>query len=228
VRNSSPSGCTRHPRLLIRLQQTATVLLTRSTDSRPTRSPPTRRRIPDGRHRAALRSTRNHSEESSAPGRGLARRVTQQLPGSARAGTRLGVQHAVARRGGPGGPDAGCAVVALSASVSGASVRCPRLPVQAIGVRCPVRASERPVSGVGVRCPRLPASAVSDRKEVRSVAVSQAATRLGQRRSALPWSSWAVVGLWPVRPRADREKLDAREGRPSVGSKQRPRYVVMV
>jgi hypothetical protein len=60
------------------------------------------------------------------------------------------------------------------------------------------------------------------------VAMSQAATRLGQRKSALPWSSWAVVGLWPVRPRANRERLDAREGRPSVGSQRRPHYVVMV
>src|SRR5919109_1018891 len=40
VRTSGPSGCTPHPRLLILLQQTATVLLTRSTDWRPTSSLP--------------------------------------------------------------------------------------------------------------------------------------------------------------------------------------------
>jgi hypothetical protein len=74
-------------------------------------------------------------------------------------------QRAVARRGGPGGPDAGRAFVTLSTSsasvqcpVSGASVQCPRLPVPATGVQCPVP-SERPGvrcpgSGVGVRCGR--------------------------------------------------------------------------
>jgi hypothetical protein len=67
-------------------------------------------------------------------------------------------QRAVARRGGPGGPDAGRAFVTLSTSsasvrcpvsVSGASDQCPRLPVHGTAVQYPVRASERP----GVRCP---------------------------------------------------------------------------
>src|SRR5215207_9929264 len=59
-------------------------------------------------------------------------------------------QRAVARRGGPGGPDAGRAFVTLS--TSSASVQCP-----VSSVRCPVRASsvhaclsQRRVSGV--RC----------------------------------------------------------------------------
>jgi hypothetical protein len=67
-----------------------------------------------------------------------------------------GSQRAVARRGGPGGPDAGRGFVRLSTSsasvrcpVSGASGQCPRLSVHGTGVQCPVRASERP----GVRCP---------------------------------------------------------------------------
>ena len=67
-------------------------------------------------------------------------------------------QRAAAGRGGPGGADAGCAFVTVSASsasvrlpVSGASVQCPRVPVHATGVQCPVRTSERP----GVRCGRL-------------------------------------------------------------------------
>src|SRR5918992_458514 len=65
-------------------------------------------------------------------------------------------QRAVARRGGPGGPDAGRAFVTLSTSsasvrcpVSGASDQCPRLPVHGTAVQCPVRASARP----GVCCP---------------------------------------------------------------------------
>jgi hypothetical protein len=87
-------------------------------------------------------------------------------------------QRAVARRGGPGGPDAGRAFVTLSTSsagvrcpVSGASDQCPRLPVHGTAVQCPVRASERPgvrcpASGVGVRCLCVAACAVSGRSEV--------------------------------------------------------------
>ena len=89
-------------------------------------------------------------------------------------------QRAVARRGGPEGPDAGRAFVSLSTSsasvqcpVSGVrwSGQCPRLPVHGTDVRCPVRASERPgvrcpASGVGVRCLCVAASAVSGRSEV--------------------------------------------------------------
>src|SRR5918995_3731812 len=75
-------------------------------------------------------------------------------------------QPAVARRGGPGGPDAGRAFVTLSTSsasvrcpVSGASEQCPRLPVHGTGVRCPVRASERPGVSVQVSAVRRPVSA---------------------------------------------------------------------
>ena len=87
-------------------------------------------------------------------------------------------QHAVARRGGPGGPVAGRAFVSLSTSsasvrcpVSGASDQCPHLPVHGTDVQCPVRASERPgvrcpAPGVGVRCLCVAASAVSGRSEV--------------------------------------------------------------
>ena len=76
-------------------------------------------------------------------------------------------QRAVARRGGQEGPDAGGAVVTVSASVSGircplsgASVRCPRGPVHATGVRCgrlsvQVSSVRPPVSvRSGVRCVR--------------------------------------------------------------------------
>jgi hypothetical protein len=78
-------------------------------------------------------------------------------------------QRAVARRGGQGHPDAGCAVVTVSASVSGircpvsgASVRCPRAPVHATGVRC----GRLSVQVSSVRRPCVPASAVSDGNEV--------------------------------------------------------------
>jgi hypothetical protein len=75
----------------------------------------------------------------------LAGEVAEQPAGSARAQTRLGSQRMVARRGGQGGPDAGCAVVTVSAfvsgircPVSGASVRCPPVRVHVTGVRCGV------------------------------------------------------------------------------------------
>jgi hypothetical protein len=78
--------------------------------------------------------------------------------------TRLGVLARVARRGGPGGPDAGRAFVSLSAS--SASVRCP-----VSGVRCPVRAtsvhaclSTGPVSSV--RCGRLSVQVSAVRRPV--------------------------------------------------------------
>jgi hypothetical protein len=73
-------------------------------------------------------------------------------------------QRAVARRGGPGGPDAGRAFVSLS--TSSASVRCP-----VSGVRCPVRAtsvhaclSTGPVSSV--RCGRLSVQVSAVRRPV--------------------------------------------------------------
>jgi hypothetical protein len=68
-----------------------------------------------------------------------------------------GASHrAAAGRSGPGGADAGHALVTVSMSsasvrhpVSGASVQCPRVPVHATAVQCPMQTSERP----GVRCP---------------------------------------------------------------------------
>jgi len=124
-------------------------------------------------------------------------------------------QRAVARRGGPGGPDAGRAFVSLSTSsasvrcpvsgvrcpVSGVSDQCPRLPVHGTDVQCPVRASERPgvrcpASGVGVRCLCVAASAVSGRSEVLERDGGQAAARLGWPRSA--WSPAAsMTNSWP-------------------------------
>jgi hypothetical protein len=118
-------------------------------------------------------------------------------------------QRAVGRRGGPGGPDAGRGFVSLSTSsasvrcpVSGASGRCPGLPVHGTAVRCPVRASERPgvrrpASGVGVRClcvarPLCPADVRSW-----SAAVGQAAVWPGSAWSpaaSMPGSSSACVG----------------------------------
>jgi hypothetical protein len=118
-------------------------------------------------------------------------------------------QRAVGRRGGPGGPDAGRGFVSLSTSsasvrcpVSGASGRCPGLPVHGTAVRCPVRASERPgvrrpASGVGVRClcvarPLCPADVRSW-----SAAVGQAAVwpvSAWSPAASMPGSSSACVG----------------------------------
>jgi hypothetical protein len=99
-------------------------------------------------------------------------------------------QYVVARRGGPRGPDAGCAVVALSASVSGESVQCPTGGCPT--VRCPVRVSERPgvqCPASGVRCGRpvsVPSSVCCGRPEWSwCVAVGQAVVRLG----------WPGVGM---------------------------------
>jgi hypothetical protein len=98
-------------------------------------------------------------------------------------------QRAVARRGGPGGPDAGRAVVT-----------CPR-PRPASGVRCPVRATSIhaclstgpcPASGAGVRCLCVAASAVSGRSEVLERGGGQAAVRLGW-----PGSAWSPAASMP-------------------------------
>src|SRR5215217_85709 len=123
-------------------------------------------------------------------------------------------QRAVARRGGPGGPDTGRAFVTLS--TSSASVRCP-------------------VSDVGVRCLCVAACAVSGRSEVLERGVGRQPygwDGRGRRGRPLPpcrlvvglsrrlvleagaggagpaevsvwiWpSSWEVVGQWPGRPR---------------------------
>jgi hypothetical protein len=148
-----------------------------------------------------------------------------EAPQAPSTGTRLSVQRAVARHGGPGGPDAGRAFVTLSAStasvrrpVSEASDQCPRVPVHAIGVQCPLRASERP----GVRCPASdvrcgrPVWASGVRAFPRplwpagvrswTAAVGQAAARLGGPGSA--WSPDAsMTGSWSARVGAWRSKL---------------------
>jgi hypothetical protein len=89
----------------------------------------------------------------------------------------------------PAVPSSPCRVLGQRpASVSGASVQCPR-------DRCPV-------SGAGVRCPCVPASAVSDRNEVVERGGGQAAARLGWPGSVwLPavsttGSSSAQGGAW--------------------------------
>ena len=154
---------------------------------------------------------------------------------------------AVARRGGQGGPDAGCAVVAVSAFLSG--VRCER-PVSRGGCPsdgCPVRASESRCPVFGLRRPWCPtgmrswAEAVG-RQPVRlgwpgsawSSAVPTTAPRLpevgawpsrlaqvvlGQRRVGFDLVvSRAGLGRGQVDQVADRERRDAGEDRLSVGS----------
>jgi hypothetical protein len=120
----------------------------------------------------ALRSTRNRPR--TAVRRGAAwpaeRSRSRLVVGERKHG--WASQHAVARRGGQGGPDAGCAVVTVSAFPSGvrrpmSDVRC---PVSGASVRC----SAGPVQVTGIRCGRLsqvssvqcPASVVFDGNEV--------------------------------------------------------------
>ena len=143
----------------------------------------------------ALRSTRNRPRRAVRRGAaGPAKRPSSRLVVQEHKHG-WASQRAVARRGGQGGPDAGRAVVTVSASVSGircpvsgASVRCPRVPVHATGVRCgrlSVRVSSvrRPAAA---RCPCAPASAVSDRNEVAGCGGGPAAARLGW-----PGSAWS-------------------------------------
>jgi len=122
------------------------------------------------------------SEDSSAPRRGLAGEATKRLPGGARAQHGCASQRAVARHGGQGGPDAGCAVVhrvRVRVRHPVSSVRCER-PVSdgaCPGDRRPVRASERP----GVQCPAsgVCASRCPTGVRLRGVAGGPAAVRLG-------------------------------------------------
>jgi hypothetical protein len=167
-------------------------------------------------------------------------------------------QRAVAQRGGQGGPDAGCAVVTVSAfvsgircPVSGASVRCPTGACP--GDRCLVRASARPgvqcpASGIrasGVRCVRrdevagcgggagsrtagmagggVVARHVHDGASSArgwSLALEAGAGRAGPAEGRLGLGRrrgrWLAVGQ--ADRVADRERLDAREDRPSGGS----------
>jgi hypothetical protein len=103
-------------------------------------------------------------------------------------------QRAVARRGGPRGPDAGRAVVTLSAS--SASVRCP-----VSGVRCPVRAtsvhaclSMGPLSSV--RCGRLSVQVSAVRRPLSASAVCA----LPRRRCPAEVRSWSAA--WAGSPMA--------------------------
>jgi hypothetical protein len=118
-------------------------------------------------HCPLLVPSKSNTHDSSVPRRGLAGEATEQLPGGARAQHGWASQRAVARRGGQGGPDAGCAVVTVSAfvsgircPVSGASVRCPTGACPVTGVRCgrlSVQVSQCPASGVcALRRPRCP------------------------------------------------------------------------
>jgi hypothetical protein len=142
-------------------------------------------------------------------------------------------QRAVARRGGQGGPDAGCAVVTVSAFLSG--VRCPvsgvRCPVSGASVRCPAG----PVQVTGVRCGRLsvqvssvrpPASVVSDGNEVvgrgggaGSRTAGMAGVGVIARRvhdgasSARGWSLALEAGTGRAEPAAGRLRLGRRCGR---------------
>jgi hypothetical protein len=110
----------------------------------------------------------------------LAGGAAGQPAGSARAHAGLGVSACGRSRGGQGGPDASCAVVTVSAfvsgircPVSGASVRCSTGPVQVTGVRCgrlSVRVSTVRPPASGVRCPCVAASAVSNGNGVVGVA----------------------------------------------------------
>jgi hypothetical protein len=107
----------------------------------------------------------------------LAGGAAEQPAGSARAHARLGISACGRSRGGQGGPDAGCAVVTVSAfvsgircPVSGASVRCSTGPVQVTGVRCgrlSVQVSTVRPPASGVRALRRP---LCQREEVAGVA----------------------------------------------------------
>src|SRR5512132_2323509 len=127
-------------------------------------------------------------------------------------------QCAVARRGGPGGPDAGRAFVTLSTSsasvrcpVSGASDQCPRLPVHGTGVQCPVEvrswsaawAGRRMagMAGVGVvaRCVHARLVVYLSRRLVSKLA--QALLGQPRRRCGPGRRRREVVGQWPARPR---------------------------
>ena len=172
----------------------------------PARPPPSMPCITDEASPFALRSTRNRPRRAMRRGAAW----PAERPSSrrcARAQHGWAPQRAVARRGGQGSPDAGCAVVTVSAFVSG--IRC---PVSSASVRCPRGACPRDrVSGAGVRASRCPVSGVRALRRPRcptamrsrGVAVEPAAARLGWPESA--WSpAMSVtarrlpeVGAWP-------------------------------
>jgi len=140
-------------------------------------------------------------------------------------------QRAVARLGGHGGPDAGCAVVTVSAFLSG--VRCER-PVSGASVRCPVRASGVRGACPSDRCPvrpsecpgvQSPASVVSDGMRSWGEAAGPAAGTAGMagvgvvaRRvhngasSARGWSLALGAGTGRAGPAAGRLRLGRHRG----------------
>jgi hypothetical protein len=149
----------------------------------------------------------------------LAGGAAERPAGSARAHARLGVPACGRSLGGQGGPDASCAVVTVSAfvsgircPVSGASVRCSTGPVQVTGVRCerlsvqvstvrPRASGVRPPAS-GVRCPCVAASAVSNGNEVAGAAwAGSRMAGMARGRRGRPPSTTArrlpEVGAWP-------------------------------
>jgi hypothetical protein len=135
-------------------------------------------------------------------------------------------QRAVARRGGQGGPDAGCAVVTVSASerpgvqcpVSGVRhpcVRRPRCPtaMRLRGVAVGPAAVRLGMAGVGVVARHVHDGASS--APGWSLALEAGAGRAGPRRVDLDWSSsWEVVSTGPGRPGGRRERLGCARGSP--------------
>jgi hypothetical protein len=166
-------------------------------------------------------------------------------------------QYAVARRGGPGGPDAGCAVVALSRRCPVRASSVPRVAAQLIGVRCPVRVSERPgvqCPASGLRRPGWPSGVRAFERPLCPTAMRSWSVAVGHVHNGTSARGWSValeagagragraagqLRLGRRRERwlssgrfdrmVDRERLDGmREDGPSVGSWRRPRCVVSV
>lgn len=171
-------------------------------------SPHTRRRIPDGSHCAALPSTRNRSEDSSAPRRRLtAGGASQQLPGSAAGSLARWQVAAPPSRHGCRAPRVPTATrFAAQRRRSTQDIRmptvpwspCPRLrqrprvqhpPIQwAASGRCP--ASARPVSSARRPCPMS-----SVRCPVSDVRCPVSGVRVSVRRPrhfSAPVSSWSA------------------------------------
>jgi hypothetical protein len=122
----------------------------------------------------------------------LAGGAAEQPAGSARAHARLGISACGRSRGGQGGPDAGCAVVTVSAFVSG--IRC---PVSGASVRC----STGPVQVTGVRCGRLSVQVSTVRPPASGVrALRRPLCPTGKRSRAwrgpaAAWLGWSGAGV---------------------------------
>jgi hypothetical protein len=129
------------------------------------------------------------TEDSNAPRRGLANGATQQLPGRARAGTRLGSSVRSFVQEAPGGRTP---VVLSSPCPRRCPVRAsgvPRVAVQPIGVRCPVRVSERP----GVQCPasgvRCASGVGAFQRPLCPAGMRSCSVAVGQAGAGLGWSA---------------------------------------